>query len=135
MAGGFACGVIRGARSPGVLFGTIQAVDFDGSRLLFRADDTGGESGVYLIDDGALEKVADTTDFAAGGAKFRSFDAVSLDGNTVAFEGTWGSSPFKTGICLWAEGELHEVVDTLDTLDGTGVDGHRREKLRFRQVR
>ena len=81
--------------------------------------------GIYAEIDGALVAIADTQTPMPGSTEtfdgFTSLDhGLSISGESVAFHGIGGSA-FTSGLYVYRDGEIHEVIEVGDLLDGKVV--------------
>ncbi|MEQ8765456.1 MAG: hypothetical protein RL885_16120 [Planctomycetota bacterium] len=133
----------------GTPFDFFYKADTDGDRVAFIGmDDTSGfgrHEGVYVRDasgTGPITLIADVLTAAPGGGTFGSFEAVSIDGDLVIFEGCAGGSGgcavygfFGCFVRNGTPGPIFEILNTGQMIGGrpiidltmspTGRDGNR----------
>lgn len=146
---GFAYTRLVGTESPVPLGeGTFSymyepGVDANGD-VAFRGQDANGDSGVYAIRSGLLEKIADESDFVPGSMEtYSSFDDhVEIRNGMVLFDGKTGSGASAIHRLILSDGmqttliasqevtqvpgeDAGVVIDYIDNGEGYGFDGTR----------
>jgi hypothetical protein len=117
----------------GSFTGFLSAVSADDGNIAFEAGSTLSLAplsllyGIYAEIDGVLVRIADTETLIPGSAEtfdgFTSLDhGLSISGASVAFYGGGGAS-LTRGLYVYRDGEIHEVIEVGDLLDGKVVSG------------
>jgi hypothetical protein len=113
---------LPGANGSASYIGAIAA-----SSAVFRAMTSGGQEGIYKLENGVLKRIADkTTPVPGGSGTFTGFgDDVSNDEGATSFV---GQSAGGSGIYTDFGGRLQKVVQVNDVLEGHTVTGVRLER-------
>ncbi len=99
--------------------GTYPAPPFDaaGGRIVFNGSGTGSQRGIYLYDQGTLERVVDTATPIPGGAgTFADFGRPVLHGTSVMFAGY--DSAYDQGLYIADETGVHLIASGADLAPG-----------------
>ncbi len=101
---------IPGAKLPIATFRTAQPA-VNGGRIVVPRDNNDSFGSIDLYEHGAFRTLVDNTMTAAGAAsRFKSFAAVEIDGDDLAFTATLADN--STGLFLRTGPEVRRIVDT-----------------------
>ena len=90
----------------------IGALDIDGERVVFFAEGTAGQRGLYLYENGALSRLADlNTPAPDSRGSFTSFGRPRISGSNIVFlaDTTNGGR----GVFLYNSGSISVIADTM----------------------
>jgi hypothetical protein len=113
--------------------GFLSAVSADDGNIAFEAGSTLSLDplvllyGIYAEIDGVLVRVVDTESLMPGSLEtFDGFTSLrhglSISGGSVVFSGSGGASSSR-GLYVYRDGEIHELIEVGDLLDGKIVGG------------
>ena len=88
------------------------------NNVAFSAKGASGQGGIYILQDGSLQVVADrNTPIPGGTGNFDRFGSLALDENNVAFQG-YGAGSDQRGIYISRNGSLQVVADRNTPIPG-----------------
>ncbi len=88
------------------------------NNVAFGGKGASGQGGIYILQDGSLQVVADrNTPIPGGTGNFDRFGSLALDENNVAFSG-YGAGSDQRGIYISRNGSLQVVVDRNTAIPG-----------------